>query len=273
MPFTFAHPAAVIPLPRVLGKFAVPSALVIGSVTPDLAYLLPLGVTRTASHSIAGLFWFCLPVGLAAFVLFHLVVKIPLVSLMPRWISVRMSDLVPATPRLPSASWPSVGLSLLAGAATHIAWDAFTHKGAPAVQAIGALRAALLSVGGHQLLVYKALQHASTTLGMGFLAWWVVQWLRQTPPRPTDAPIALEPRLRAFSISMLCAVPILFGLSSGLRSLSRPLSLSAVQTSAGIATLSALSALGVALFAFGALWHLSAGRSSWTRRERNVMRR
>ena len=38
MPLTIAHPAAVIPFARVRRGWAVPSALVIGSVAPDFAY-------------------------------------------------------------------------------------------------------------------------------------------------------------------------------------------------------------------------------------------
>jgi Domain of unknown function (DUF4184) len=62
VPYPFAHPAAVLLLARPMGRFAVPSALVIGSVIPDLWYFLPF-VGREASHSPAGLFWFCLPAG------------------------------------------------------------------------------------------------------------------------------------------------------------------------------------------------------------------
>jgi len=55
MPLTPAHAAAVVPLWRLLGSRAVLSALVIGSMTPDFAYFLPLGVRRAESHSLAGL--------------------------------------------------------------------------------------------------------------------------------------------------------------------------------------------------------------------------
>ena len=39
------------------------SALVVGSVAPDLGYLLYLAPAGTVSHTVAGLFVFCLPVG------------------------------------------------------------------------------------------------------------------------------------------------------------------------------------------------------------------
>src|SRR6188768_3171058 len=99
MPYPFAHPAAVLPLARPLGRFGVPSALAIGSIAPDFWYFVPL-VERGESHSVAGLAWFCLPLGLLLYALFHLFLKQPLIALL--------------SPRV--------------GALTHLAWDALTHS-------------------------------------------------------------------------------------------------------------------------------------------------
>src|SRR5262250_1484731 len=97
MPFTLAHPAAVVPLARLLGKKVVFSALVIGSMTPDFAYPVP-GLTRGPSHSLSGLFWFCLPVGLASYLLFHLLVKRPRAAALPRALREAVAPLVARTP-------------------------------------------------------------------------------------------------------------------------------------------------------------------------------
>ena len=80
MPYPFAHPAAILPLAGPMGRFAAPSALAIGSVAPDLWYLVP-GLARDDSHSLAGLFWFCLPAGALAYLAFHLLLKQPLLAL------------------------------------------------------------------------------------------------------------------------------------------------------------------------------------------------
>ena len=79
MPYPFAHPAAVLPM----GRFGVPSALAIGSIAPDLWHFAPL-VDRAHSHGADALLWFCLPVGVAAYLLFHLVLKAPLIALVAR---------------------------------------------------------------------------------------------------------------------------------------------------------------------------------------------
>src|SRR5262245_39207676 len=124
MPYPFAHPAAVLPLPRLMGRLAVPSALVIGSLSPDLWYLAP-PLAREDNHGAAALLWFCLPAGLALYALFHLLLKQPLIALL----SPRLAAFTPAG--LPAAPWRAVVVSLLAGALTHFAWDAATHAFEP----------------------------------------------------------------------------------------------------------------------------------------------
>jgi hypothetical protein len=176
MPYPFAHPAAVLPLARPLGRFAVPSALAIGSMAPDFWYFVPF-VQRPESHSIAGLAWFCLPAGLVLYTLFHLLLKQPLIAL----VSPRLGCYTPAA--VPDAPLRAVVLSLLAGALTHLAWDGLTHSDDEAVQ-------------GHNWL-----QHASTLAGTLVLAWWAVRKLRQAPPVAG----ALSPRVRCLTILALLA--------------------------------------------------------------------
>src|SRR2546430_1965582 len=97
MPYPIAHPAAVIPLVRPMGRFGVPSALVIGSVSPDLWYFVPV-LERADSHSAAGVFWVCLPVGFAVYFAFHLLLKEPLLPLAPRFVAFYWPGLAPAAP-------------------------------------------------------------------------------------------------------------------------------------------------------------------------------
>ena len=167
MPYPFAHPAAVLPLAR----FGVPSALAIGSVAPDLWYLVPL-VDRAETHALAGLFWFCLPAGVALYLLFHLVLKEPLIALL----SPRLSAF--ACRGLPARSWTAVILSLASGIATHFIWDAPTHANTPRPSV-------------------NWLQHANTAVGSAVLAWWIWRKLRSVPARTPR--LSLAARLGAFA--------------------------------------------------------------------------
>jgi hypothetical protein len=168
MPYPFAHPAAVLPLVRPLGRFAVPSALAIGSMAPDFWYFLPL-LERGDSHSLAGLAWFCLPAGLILYTLFHRFLKQPLIALL----SPRLGAFTPAG--APDVPLHAVMVSLLAGALTHLAWDALTHSY------------------DHGLQRHNWLQHASTALGTVVLVWWSWRKLRLVPA----APGPLSPLARA----------------------------------------------------------------------------
>lgn len=179
MPFTLAHPAAVVPLARLLGRRVVVSALVIGSLTPDFAYVVPR-LTRGQSHNLPGLFWFCLPVGLALYLLFHLALKRPLAAALPRRLREAVTPILARTPDLPPASWSKVVLCLLLGALTHLIWDLFTHPG-PIVGTIPVLTVNLVTVGWYRLYVYKVLQHCSTLLGLALLARWTRVWLDAAP--------------------------------------------------------------------------------------------
>ncbi|GAA0250852.1 hypothetical protein GCM10010492_58880 [Saccharothrix mutabilis subsp. mutabilis] len=61
MPFTFAHPAAVLPLRRRLWS----PGPVTGSVAPDLAYHLPVPGGADLTHSVLGVVGVDLLLGLA----------------------------------------------------------------------------------------------------------------------------------------------------------------------------------------------------------------
>jgi hypothetical protein len=204
MPFTLAHPAAAVPLVRVLRRWGVLSALVIGSMTPDFAYFLPLGVARRQSHSMAGLVWFCLPVGLLTYWIFHSLAQRPVVALMPEGVARRLWPILRG-PLVPGRAWPlgvlAIALSIEVGALTHVAWDNFTHRGATIVQALPPLHALLFEVRGARVHTYRVLQHGSSILGLGLLAWWGWRWLDRAPPGP---PLALTPaRTRALVVAAI----------------------------------------------------------------------
>lgn len=174
MPFTFAHPAAVMPLCRRLPYPGVMSALVIGSMAPDFVYWLPLPIYREMSHTVPALFLFCLPAGLSVFWLYHTLLKRPLVALLPRAIFVRLPPLQPIRWRLRHVV--PVLLALLLGAITHLVWDAFTHYNTPVTRLLPGLETPLLTGSGYVLRVYKVLQHGSTLAGFGVLALYGWRW-------------------------------------------------------------------------------------------------
>jgi hypothetical protein len=184
MPFTFAHPAAAVPLARPLGRFSVMSALVIGSMTPDIAFLLPIGVSRAESHSLAGLFWCDLPLGWACYVIYHLLMKRPLIHLLPATAFARLERFATNDWVHSNRSLLPVLLSVLVGVVTHLLWDSFTHRGSWAVQNFAWLRLHLFTGGGFWIYLYVALQWISSIIGLALLGWWSLRWVQRTPLPP-----------------------------------------------------------------------------------------
>jgi hypothetical protein len=253
MAFTLAHPAAVIPLYRRLGRFGVLSALVIGSLAPDLHYFFPFQPARAQTHSLAGLWWYCLPVGMALYVAYHRFLKLPLVLALPASAFRRLAHF--ASPRLPNAPWTAVLISLLVGASTHLAWDAFTHNDGPVVLAVPLLQAPLFTIRAHPIYVYQLLQHLSTVLGMGAVAWWTRRWWRGAPLQPSRIR-PLGPSARALAWLCLIGVPTSVALVSIIGFASEPITLWLLRHMLSQAVAAAFPILGPALFAYAIAWHL-----------------
>jgi len=259
MPFTLAHPAAVIPLQRVLGRAGVPSALVVGSMSPDLVYFLPLGIDRTASHSLAGLFWCCVPLGLVGYALFHVLWRPLGPYLLPRPLSARLPR-PPGPSRLPAVPLWAVLVSLTVGAATHLLWDAFTHGNGFVVEMSPALRTLLWEVHGYRVFVYKVLQHGSTLIGFSLLAYWGWRWFRTTGVH--HEPCGWQPpaTVRALALLVILAAPVLGGLISGILHTGDATGMRALQQFVRHGIITALSIFGTVLLGFGAVWRLWEAR-------------
>ena len=257
MPFTLAHPAAAIPLRRLLGGSGLLSALIIGSLTPDFAYFVPWTVNlmeaRGGTHSLLGLLWFCLPVGLITYVAFHILVKEPATALLPERIAQRLWPLVDREPGLPRASVWAVVLSLMVGALTHPLWDAFTHFGGPAMDMLPFLNTAVGQVFGQTVRVYNVLQHASTIGGLGLLAWWTMRWVRAAPAPDLPGP-RLAPRIRTvllLTVLMLTAAGAVLG---GWRAARVGQGWWAVETFVWHGAVSGMGAFGLSLVLLGIVW-------------------
>lgn len=165
MPFTFSHPAIVLPLTFLPRQWFSLTGLVIGSLTPDFEYFLRMRIKSNYSHTIDGLFWFDLPLGLLLALIFHNIVRDSLFDNFPsilksRFLAFRQFDWNDHFKR----KWFVVAISILIGAASHIFWDSFTHDHGYFVQTIPALQNSLNFFGG-QIPILKILQHSSTFIG------------------------------------------------------------------------------------------------------------
>ncbi len=203
MPWTFAHPAAVLPLRRWCPRRLSFLGLVVGTCTPDLGYHLHRFDIATLAHTLAGLFIVCLPSGVLLAVLLQRFARL-LIQPLPR----RHRD---ALAPLTSDRWPQGGRAWLAmaasvwlGALTHVVWDAFTHHSGWVVQHWALLRRPLPGMGGPA--VFHMLQHASSLAGALALALAYRRFLREQP-----LPMRPASDTRRYALLALMAVAALVG--------------------------------------------------------------
>jgi hypothetical protein len=178
MPFTASHPAAVLPFLRI---GLVPSALVIGSMAPDVPYFVPLPIGREFSHSFAGTITIDLYLGLALFAAWQAVLAAAVLAIAPPGLRRRLGPQHPAGLRHHLATARGLGLvvvSLIVGGVTHIVWDAFTHSGAWGTEHLPFLQA---MYGPRPL--YRWAQYASGLAGAVAILATAARWWRTTPPR------------------------------------------------------------------------------------------
>ena len=209
MPFTFAHPAAILPLRR--SRFLQTVPLIIGSLVPDVPYYFPARIMNRIyldTHTLYGSFSICLPLGMALLIL-TLLLREPLTVLLGarvRWICLRSIQRFTERP----LHWPIALLSILIGSWTHIAWDSFTHQSGWTATRVAALSAPI-SVFGWETETAHLLQYVSSVFGLVVLA----IWFRRLVVRVPAAAIEDQSRQRAswLVLAMIALASMLIGVS------------------------------------------------------------
>lgn len=187
MPFTPAHAAAVLPLVR--RSWAIPSALVIGSMGPDLTFYLPVSAARGHSHSLGWAFTVTPAFALAGWALWRWLLAAPARDLAPTSVRARWRPARPARGLAHVARlWLAAYVSVVIGTLTHLFWDGFTHHNDWAAERIAALH---IEIGGVHL--HGWLQWASSIAGLALLGLYAAWRLAHTTPRPECAARAHRP--------------------------------------------------------------------------------
>ena len=268
MPFTLVHPAAIVPLHRALRGATSLTALTIGSLIPDLPMFLDFGVARSDTHSSAGIVLLSLPLGLVAYLLWEVVLRAPLTALLPHPLADRLHGDSSNAQRVRSVRIAMVAVCLVAGAATHALWDAFTHRHGVFVERIPALQSLLFQVGGYKVWSYKLAQHGSTVLAGTLLTFWCAQWYRRAQPSPDPTPGQPSPRCRVMLWSVFLLVPLVTTFLAGTPPIDGSGWLKQLQSQAAIAVFSGGRWLLLALLVYSMGWQIWRWRGATRRPSR-----
>jgi hypothetical protein len=274
MPFMLAHPAAIVPLARLLNlaRASLPlSALIVGSMAPDVPHFVPhfvrlihfLGLPsgKHFGHTFAGTFLLCIPAGLFALWLFHVVLKAPFLSLLPFAERGRLAPVAASFRFGPPRHFLLIIVALASGAFTHIIWDSFSHVSGWPVQQFSILHAPIMQTARGPIFVFNLVQRVSTLMGAALLAYWCRQWLKQAPAQAIGSPVSLAGGGSSYpGIFMAVAAFILAGIYSYWKS---PVffRLSWHQPFARRLVIAGCAVAGAELFIFSLAWHWKALKS------------
>jgi Domain of unknown function (DUF4184) len=207
MPFTFAHPAAVLPLRRRFKSLqTVP--LIVGSVAPDLPYFIPARLTRVTleTHSFSGSFWVDIPIGMLV-LLFGFLFRRPLVALLtPRARALCLQSVEHFKDQ--PLHWVLAPFAILVGTWTHLLWDSFTHDNGWMVRRVAALSAPI-TLGAYTGSVCHVLQYLCSIAGLAILA----IWFRRLPTPTIEPPVigSLSTSGRTVILVLVCVAAVAAG--------------------------------------------------------------
>lgn len=174
MPFTPAHTALVLPFIR--KKYLSATGLIAGSVAPDFEYFFKMSTNGVHGHTIAGLFYFDLPVVIFLAVIFHLVVKQNLIHHLPGFLRLRFQDTLrfDFMQYLRQHPWVFI-CSALAGSASHLFWDSFTHGDGYFASTLWFYEGTVIPFNGARYPLFYFLQHLSTVIGLLILSIYIAR--------------------------------------------------------------------------------------------------
>jgi len=151
----------VLPLKRFCPRWLNFPALVIGSISPDSAYLFGRLKLDEVSHRLWGMFAFCLPAGLLLTLLLYLVRSGSADFLPPRYRRLLLPETWQA-----AGSLIAIAVSVLIGSGTHLVWDALTHPSDWAVEALPVFQVPITSFAGHNVRICRLLWYLSSFAGI-----------------------------------------------------------------------------------------------------------
>ena len=165
MPFTFSHPAAVLPFSYFPRRWRSMTGLIMGSMAPDFEKFIRMLAYDKYSHTWESIFYFNLPLSILLAFTFHLVVRNTLIDSLPAFLQERLVVYKDFDWKMHFNKHYLVIIgSILIGTVSHIAWDAFTHIDGRFVKWLPILKESIV-IGNFEIEVYNFLQLFTSVIG------------------------------------------------------------------------------------------------------------
>jgi Domain of unknown function (DUF4184) len=166
MPYTISHTAVVLPFARLLARWRLLAAVLIGAMVPDFGVFSPWQFSRIETHSLPALITFCLPVGLATYWTFQFLIKPAMAEILPdapysRWQAFAAPESVFSV-----RQWLLAAFGILAGALSHLLLDGFSHDNGRGVRMFPSLDEPLFDIGRRHVVASRLIQDFGSVVGL-----------------------------------------------------------------------------------------------------------
>lgn len=189
MPFTFAHPVAILPFINDRRKLFSSSGLVIGSIIPDFESFVMEDTHKVYGHTWWGVLWFDLPLAIIVSFIFHGIARDPLIRNLPNFIGNKFKHMIGFSWwRFFKRHFVVVIVSMLIGITSHLLLDAFTHLNLADPDATDSN----IYFGGIRL--YLILQYSVSLLGLLIIMLYIIKM-------PTERSFKLKHEKMRFRIN------------------------------------------------------------------------
>jgi hypothetical protein len=179
MPFTFSHPAIVLPFCKINFNISI-TALIIGSIVPDYEFLLQLRELNHIGHSGIGILIIDIPLAYLFCYFFHNVLRNNTIVNLPIFLLNKCHNAL-------YFNWNNyakenklkVFFSIVAGILSHLFLDAFTHKNGFIVMQFAILKKSIFVL-NKNVTMFFILQIVFSLLGLVMIAIQIVQLPKQS---------------------------------------------------------------------------------------------
>lgn len=234
------------------------SAVVVGTMAPDFEYFLRLRSGGGWGHTIPGALGLSLPLGLAVLWLYHRFAKLPIAALMPVPLELRLGKAL--QPFRFRGRFLLIVASMLAGIATHLAWDSFTHSHTWLYRHWAFLHQHIHLPLAGSIRVFYLLQFISSIGGILVLVGWCVHWYRTTPPGPQPLTTTFSPGQKILIAAAILALSTAAGVLRAFHNVGMPHNRITIPTFAGEVAITLGALLWWQLVAWGILLRPRATR-------------
>jgi len=183
MPFTFSHPAFVLPLAKIKPKYFSYTGLFFGSIAPDCHMYLTFSTYPIIENNIFGIFSLYMPLAVIMSVLYHLLVRNILITHLPAPFDVRYSGIL---------SFDFIGylkkkygvflFSIFIAIGVHLALDNLTHEYTTFTKMYPETITSNISIiSAFSIKVYFFLQVIFSLFGLGYMVLYLLSFNKPVP--------------------------------------------------------------------------------------------